>query len=111
VLVHGPVELGGLDDGGVDDAVRVLEMASIASGGEQRTDFVFLTSAELFLQEVPGLCLVARDVLVAGVPFLCVVDLALLLCSTAQSLVLGGYPSLDHLLHCDTGRGGVRVVE
>jgi len=101
VLVLGPVELWDLDDVGVDGAVCVLDVASVASGGEQRTDFVLLASAELFLLEVDSLLLVARDDLVAGTPFLSVVDLAPLLCSTAQSLALGGYPSLDDLLHCD----------
>jgi hypothetical protein len=89
VLVHGPVELWCLDDGGVDGAVCVLDVTSIASGSEQRADLVLLTSAELFLLEVGRLLLAARDCLPARTPFLCVVDLALLLCGTAHSLVLG----------------------
>lgn len=110
VLVLGPVELWDLDDVGVDDTVCVLDVASVASGGEQRTDLVLFTSAELFLLEVDSLLLPARNDLVAGSPFLCVVDLALLLCGTAQSLALGGYPSLDHLLHLERVWLGVDKV-
>jgi hypothetical protein len=89
VLVHGPVELWCLDDAGVDGAVCVLDMASIASGSEQRTDLVLLTSTKFLFLEVDGLLLAARHGLPARTPFLCVVDLALLLRGTAHSLVLG----------------------
>ena len=102
VLVLGPVELGDLDDIGVDGSVGFLEMASIASGGELRANFIFLASAVLLGLEVDALLLASAHGLPARIPFFCIVDLALLLCGTAQSLVLSGYPSLYHLLHCDS---------
>lgn len=102
VLVLGPVELGNLDDVGVDGSVDFLVMASVAPGGELRADFIFLASAVLLGLEVDALLLASALDLPARTPFFCVVDLALLLCGTAQSLVLGSQPSLYHLLHCDS---------